>query len=193
MVNYPAVSQTAYAVKELQVGPHLTAGTSVSTNIWHLNQRKESRERDVPEFSWWNIKIRHKKMSIYKSKMKGFSPTLWATVFMNNSLKTRFYFSNFSYHLLQMLLLADVHHDQTLFDQAEADVILGVSKLYCDVWAGGTWILHIHQALGVLDVPHNAVNHICTGILLKKQEDKDSLIRKARTYIKKYYLFTKSQ
>lgn len=77
-----------------------------------------------------------------------------------------------------MLLLADVHHDQTLFDQAEADVILGVSKLYCDVWAGGTWVLHVHQALAVVDVPHNAVNHICTGIVLKKQEDEDSFKRK---------------
>lgn len=70
-----------------------------------------------------------------------------------------------------MLLLADVHHDQALFDQAEANVVLGVSKLYCDVWAGGTWILNIQQALAVVDVPHHTVHHICSGIVLKKQED----------------------
>merc|ERR1711962_225559 len=72
----------------------------------------------------------------------------------------------FCHHLLQVLLLADVHHDQALFDQAEAHVVLGVPKLYCDMWAGGTGVLHVQQALAVLDVPHHAVHHVCTGVLV---------------------------
>lgn len=34
-----------------------------------------------------------------------------------------------THHLLQVLLLAHVHHDQPLLDQAQAHVVLGVAEL----------------------------------------------------------------
>lgn len=77
--------------------------------------------------------------------------------------------SPFTYHLLQVLFLADVHHDQALFDQAEAHVVLGVPELYCDMWAGGTGVFHVQQALAVLNVPHHAVYDVSAGVLLEKQ------------------------
>lgn len=77
----------------------------------------------------------------------------------------------FTYHLLQVLLLADVHHHQALLDQAEAHVVLGVAELYRDVGARGARVLHVQQALAVLDVPHDAVHHVGTGILLEKDAD----------------------
>ena len=68
-----------------------------------------------------------------------------------------------------MLLFADIYHHQALLDQTETHVVLGVPKLYCDERAGGALVLHVQQALGVLDVLHNAVHHVRTGILLKRQ------------------------
>lgn len=72
-----------------------------------------------------------------------------------------------THHLLQVLLLADVHHHQSLFDQAQAHVVLGVPKLYRDVRAAGARVLHVQEALAVLDVPHHAVHHVRAGVLLE--------------------------
>lgn len=75
--------------------------------------------------------------------------------------------STSTHHLLQVLLLADVHHHQPLLDQAQAHVVLGVPELYGDVGAGGARVLHVQEALAVLDVPHHTVHHVRTGVLLE--------------------------
>lgn len=74
-----------------------------------------------------------------------------------------------THDLLQVLLLADVHHDQTLFDQTQAGIILGVPKLYRDMWAGDAIVLHVQHALTVLDVTHHAVHHVRTSVVLERE------------------------
>lgn len=74
----------------------------------------------------------------------------------------------FTHHLLQVLLLAYIHHDQAFFDEAETHILLGVGELYCDVRAGNTRVLHVKQALGIVDVPHNTVHHVSPGVLLQE-------------------------
>lgn len=72
-----------------------------------------------------------------------------------------------------MLLFPHVHHDHALLDQAEADVVLGVGELQCDVRAGDAAVLHVEQTLGILDVPHQAVHYVSTRILLTGVEEEE--------------------
>lgn len=73
-----------------------------------------------------------------------------------------------TYHFLELFLLAHLHHDQPLLHQAQPHVPLGISKLQGDVGAAGAEVLHVEQALRVLDVPHHAVHGICSSVLLER-------------------------
>lgn len=68
-----------------------------------------------------------------------------------------------------MFLLPHIYHDHSLLDKSESNIVLGVSELQCDMRAASPHILHIQQTLSVLDISHNTVNYICTGILLGKK------------------------
>lgn len=76
--------------------------------------------------------------------------------------------SQITYHFLELLLLAHLHHDQSLLHQAQPHVTFGVRELQSDVGAAGTQVLHIEQALSVLNVPHHTVHSICASILLDR-------------------------
>lgn len=74
-----------------------------------------------------------------------------------------------TYHFLELLLLADLHHDQSFLHQAQSHIAFGISKLQSDVGAAGAQVLNVEQALSVLDVPHHTVHSICAGVLLDRE------------------------
>lgn len=73
-----------------------------------------------------------------------------------------------TYHFLELFLLAHLHHDQPFLHQAQAHVPLGIRELQRDVGAAGAQVLHVEQALSVLDVPHHTVHGVCSCVLLER-------------------------